>query len=62
MKRFWSVLGVFLTLLLLCALLIGKTTHTYRYMWLAPIVAAVFSAAYALSLHDDGPQDPNRPH
>ncbi|WP_157909604.1 hypothetical protein [Bifidobacterium italicum] len=56
------MLGVFLTLLLLCALLIGKTTHTYRYMWLAPIVAAVFSAAYALSLHDDGPQDPNRPH
>lgn len=61
MKKLWSVLGVFLTLLFLCALLIGKTTHTYRYMWLAPIVAAVFCAAYAFSLHDDGPHGSDRP-
>lgn len=54
MKKALSVVGTFLMLLFLCALVIGKTTHTYRYMWIAVIVAGVWAGFYALSLlHDD---------
>lgn len=54
MKKVLSVLGVFLTLTFLGMLLIGKTTHSYRHMWIAVIVAAILTGAYLLSLHDDG--------
>lgn len=54
MKKVFSVVGTFLMLLFICALIIGKTTHTYRYMWIAIIVAGVWAGFYALSLlHDD---------
>lgn len=54
MKKALSAVGTFLTLLFLCALVIGKTTHTFRYMWIAFVVAGVWAVCYALSLlHDD---------
>lgn len=41
MKKTLSVAGAFLMLLFICALVIGKTMHTYRYMWIAVIVTGV---------------------
>lgn len=41
MKKALSVVGTFLMLLFLCALVISKTTHTFRYMWIAVVVAGV---------------------
>ncbi len=36
-------------------MVIGKTTHTFRYMWIAVVVACVWAVCYTLILiHDDG--------
>ncbi|MUH59223.1 hypothetical protein GSD1FS_0540 [Bifidobacterium sp. GSD1FS] len=43
MRKALNALWIFLATLFCCMIVIGKITHTYRYMWIAVLVAIAFT-------------------